>query len=157
MRPRSRSFTVVAAAILAILLAREAAAVLSILLTANSALGFGQIVATTAPGTVTVTPAGLRSASGGVLLGSGFGVSPASFTATADPNASYGITLPAAATLSGGGSSMTVDAFTSSLGGLGTLGGGGTQTVSVGATLHVGAGQRPAAYSGTYDVIVAYN
>jgi hypothetical protein len=157
MRTRSRFFTMAAAAFLAILLAREAAAVIGILLTANSALGFGQIVATTAPGTVTVTPAGLRSASGGVLLGSGFGVSPAAFTATGQPNASYSVTLPIAATLSGGGSSMTVDTFTSSLGGLGTLGGSGTQTVSVGATLHVGAGQRPAAYAGTYDVTVAYN
>jgi hypothetical protein len=162
MSARLRLFAAAAAALLAVLLARGAAAavaaaVAGIVLTANSGLGFGQIVATPSPGTVTVTPAGLRSATGGVLLGSGLGVTAASFTATGDPNASFSLLLPTAATLCGGGGSMRVDTFTSSPGGSGVLGPGGTQAVSVGATLHVGAGQRPAAYLGTYDVIVAYN
>jgi hypothetical protein len=130
---------------------------ISILLTADASLSFGQIVATTSPGAVTVTPAGLRSSSGGVTLGNGRGFSPASFTVAGDANAGYGVTLPSTATLSGGGSTMTVDTFASTPSSAGNLGAGGTQTLSVGATLHVGAVQLPASYSGTYAVTVAYN
>jgi hypothetical protein len=133
------------------------ATLIGILLTANAGLSFGQIVATTSPGAVTVTPAGLRSASGGVTLGNGRGFSPASFTVVGDANAGYGITLPSTATLSGGGSTMTVDTFVSSPSSSGNLGAGGMQTLSVGATLHVGAAQLPASYTGTYAVTVAYN
>jgi hypothetical protein len=150
-------FLLAAAMALLILLTRGAAALLPILIIANSGIGFGQIAATSTPGTVTVTSAGTRTASGGVALGSGLGVTPASFTVTGDPHASYSITLPAAATLSGGGGSMTVDTFTSSPSSSGNLGLVGLQIFSVGATLHVGASQHAAAYSGTYNVSVAYN
>jgi hypothetical protein len=46
---------------------------------------------------------------------------------------------------------------TSSPSGTGNLGLLGTQTVTLGATLHVGPGQAAAAYSGTYPVTLAYN
>jgi hypothetical protein len=156
MRIKSLFFTAAGTALLVILLA-HAAATLSIALTTNAGLKFGQIVATTSPGTVTVTPAGLRSASGGVALGNSFGVASASFTVMGDPNASYGITLPGAVSLSGGTGSMMVDTFTSSPNGSGTLGAGGTQILSVGATLHVGAGQHSTSYSGLCDVSVDYD
>src|SRR5437762_1531773 len=105
MRTLSRFFTAAGTALLALLLTR-AASTINILLTTNSGLKFGQIVATASPGAVTLTPAGFRSASGGAVLGNGFGVSPASFTVTGDPNTAYGITLPGATSLSGGASSM---------------------------------------------------
>jgi NAD(P)H-hydrate repair Nnr-like enzyme with NAD(P)H-hydrate dehydratase domain len=52
---------------------------------------------------------------------------------------------------------MTVDGILSSPAGGGDLGTAGAQLVSVGATLHVGAGQVSAAYSGSLPVTVAYN
>ncbi len=133
------------------------AAPAGIFLSANSNLSFGQIVATRSPGSVTVTPGGVRSSSGGVVLGRTVGFSPASFTVSGDANANYVITLPASVTFSAGGKSMTVDTFTSNPSGSGTLGAAGTQTLSVGATLHVGSAQQSSAYSGSYAVTVAYD
>jgi hypothetical protein len=141
-------------AFLALLLPRAAAA-LALVLTPNSSLSFGQIIATGSPGIVTVTPEGMRSASDGAALASSLGVAAASFTVTGDPDASYGITLPPSATLSGRSSSMTIDHFSISSG-AGNLG-AGMQVFSVGAELHVGASQLSAAYSGTYEISVAYN
>lgn len=120
-------------------------------------LGFGKIVATGATGAVTVTPDGSRSASGGAALGGPFGTSAAGFTAGGLANASYSITLPLSALLTSGLQTMTVDTFTSSPSGSGNLGPGGSQTVKVGATLHVGASQGQGAYSGTFVVIISYN
>lgn len=156
MNLKSCLLTASATAFLAILLGAPAAPV-GIFLSTNSELSFGQIVATPSPGAVTVTPGGSRSSSGGVVLGSSAGFSPASFTVSGDANANYVITLPVSTTFSAGGSSMTVDTFTSSPSGSGILGAGGTQILSVGATLHVGATQHSASYSGSYAVTVAYN
>jgi hypothetical protein len=144
-------------ALATLLLAQRAGALSPIDLTANANLGFGQIVATPAAGSVTVSPAGGRSASGGVVLGNAFGVSAASLTAAGDANASYSLTLPTSAVLNAGADSMTADGFTSTPSGSGNLGAGGTQAIALGATLHVGAHQHPAAYSGTYIVTIAYN
>jgi Domain of unknown function (DUF4402) len=152
-----RARTLAAAALVAGILPPAVAALASLSLTGDSGLGFGQVVATATPGTVTVTPAGTRSASGGVALGNGLGVSAASFEVTGEPNTSYSITLPSAVTLSAGASSMTADNFTSSTGGSGLLGPGGTQSFSVGADLHVGASQPAASYTGTYAVSIVYN
>lgn len=157
MKARAGSPLVALLLLLAILLARRAAAVVGINLTANSNLGFGQAVATVTPGAVTVSPEGVRTVSGGVVLGNGFGASAASFTVTGEPNVNYSITLPSSGVLTGAGSSMSVDEFTSSPDGSGNLGPGGTQVVTLGATLHVGAPQLSAAYSGTYFVTVSYN
>jgi hypothetical protein len=55
-----------------------------------------------------------------------------------------------------GGTTMTVDNFTSNPSGTGTLA-GGTQTLSVGARLNVGAGQVAGDYTGEFSVTVAYN
>ncbi len=153
----SRSRLAAAAMILLAMLPTRGAAVIAIDVTTQSNLGFGQIVATTTSGAVTVSPAGGRTRSGGVVLGNGFGVSAASFAVTGEPNTGYSITLPSPCTLSGGGSSMTADGFTSSPSGAGNLGPSGTQSVSMGATLHVGSGQAAAAYAGTYAVTLAYN
>jgi hypothetical protein len=155
----TRPLLAAATALVAVLLTRRAGAQVAIGLTANSSLGFGRIVATATAGTVTVSPLGGRSSSGGVVLGSGFGKGAAAFTVSGQANAGYSIMLPSSCTLSGGGSSMTVDTFLSNpLNGQNVdVGPGGTASLTVGATLHVGASQRAATYSGTYAVTVAYD
>jgi hypothetical protein len=125
--------------------------------TGLSNLGFGQIVTTASAGTVTISSGGGRSASGGVVLGSSFGVGASSFAVTGDANASYSITLPSSCTPQAGGATMMADLFTSAPNGSGNLGPSGTQTVSLGATLHVGSGQAAGAYSAAYFITLAYN
>lgn len=131
--------------------------ILPITLTKNADLGFGQIASGGTSGSVTVTPAGGRSATGGASLGSAAGVGAAQFTVTGDLLATYSITLPGSTTLSSGGNSMTLNAFASSPSGTGNLGLLGQQTLTVGATLQVGANQPSGTYSGTFSVTVAYN
>ncbi len=156
MTPKARHTVVVATALLGLLLARGAGARADLAIVETSSLGFGQIVATSTPGTVEVTPAGNRSPSGGVALGNGFGVSAASFAVGGEPDTSYSISLPQSTSLTGGGDPMTVDGFASNPAGSGNLGPGGSQGVTVGATLHVGPSQSAGSYSGTYPVTVTY-
>ncbi len=131
-----------------------------IAITNSSALAFGNIaVSATNPGTVTVAPDGTRTALNGATLPVVAGtVGAATFTVTGEGTSSYAITLPATAvTLTGGGGgTMTVDTFTSTPSGTGTLA-AGTQTVTVGGTLHVGAAQTPGNYTGSFTVTVNYN
>jgi hypothetical protein len=125
-------------------------------LTPPSTLAFGRAVASSSPGTVVVSPAGDRTSTGGVTLINGGVAGAASFTVTGNANAAYSITF-STATLSGGSASMTIDAFTCSpTSSAWNLGASGSQIVYVGATLHVGASQAAAAYSGSYAVTVAY-
>lgn len=111
-------------------------------------------------GTVVLTPAGVRTVTGGVTLPSVTGtVTAASFTVTGSGTSTYSITLPGAATtLSSGINTMTCNTFTSTPTPTGALT-GGTQTLTVGATLNVAAAQAPGTYlSGTpFDVTVNYN
>lgn len=121
-------------------------------------LRFGNLAGSAALGTVVMTPASGRSATGGVTL-SGVNVGgAASFTVSGDPLATYSITLPgAAATIISGANNMTVDTWTSTPTPTGALAAGGSQTLLVGGTLHVAASQASGSYTGTFDVIVAYN
>ena len=113
----------------------------------------------TSAGTVVLTPAGVRSSTGGILLGSLLPTSAASFTATGALNAIYSIALPASATLtsSNGKATLTVTPFACSAGPLGQLNATGTQQLSVGGTLLVPAAQASGDYSGTFALTVAYN
>ncbi len=120
-------------------------------------LDFGDVVAGATLGTVVITPAGARSATGGVTLGNTGATTAAGFTVTGDPNATYAITLPSSCVISYNSDNMTIDTFTSTPSGTGTLSGGGSQTLAVGATLHVAATQANGVYSGSFDVTVAYN
>jgi len=156
MTIRFPSLAAMTMALLALAPTPRAAAVIALEATTQSNLAFGQIVATSSAGAVTVWPNGSRTASGGVVLGNAFGVSAASFAVTGEPNSSYGITLPSPCTLSAAGASMTADVFTSNPSGSGSLGPSGTQTVTMGATLRVGSRQVSAGYSGSYAVTLAY-
>ncbi len=124
-------------------------------------MNFGNIaVSSSAGGTVVLAPAGTRTTTGSVTLPATAG-SPAaaSFTVTGQGNYTYSITLPSTATLTDGAShTMTVGTFTSNPSSTGTLS-SGTQTVSVGATLTVGAAQTPGTYttSTPFTVTVNYN
>ena len=125
-------------------------------------LNFGNIVAGTDAGTVTVTasttPA--RSSTRGVILpiATPGTFNAARFTVSGLADATYTITLPASATIThtDGATTMTVDEFTSDPDEAGVLT-GGTQDLSVGARLNVGAGQVAGDYTGEFSVTVAYN
>jgi len=125
----------------------------------TTSLSFGAFVAGSG-GTVVVNANGSRSKAGGVLLVSqGASAAAAQFTVSGSADASYSITLADddTVTLSDGNShTMAVNGFVSSPSGSGTLSGGGTQLLSVGATLSVGNGQSPGSYSGSFSVTVEY-
>ena len=117
-------------------------------------MDFGTMSTTGTAGTVTVTPAGVRTSVNVDLFG---GVpSAASFDVTGDPGANYSITFPSSATLTSGGDTMTVDTFKHDAGVTPTLV-GGSDTFNVGATLNVGATEADGTYSGTFDVTANYN
>jgi len=111
-------------------------------------------------GTVVMTPAGVRSATGGVTLPATVGtVSAASFTVNGQGVYTYAITLPAGATtLTSGANTMTANTWTSTPSATGVLT-AGTQTLTVGATLNVAAAQPAGVYvSGVpFTVTVVYN
>jgi hypothetical protein len=123
-------------------------------------LNFGNIVAGTGIGTVIVDTEGDRTKTGDVILPTATPgtVNAAKFTVTGLQDATYAITLPGSIDISASeeGPTMEVNNFTSNPDGAGTLT-GGTQTLSVGATLKVGAGQAAGNYTGTFNVTVAYN
>lgn len=119
-------------------------------------LDFGTMIAPTEAATVTIESSGSRSSSkSGILVGTNEGAAGI-FEITGTPDQSVTVTLPDSATLNGSESGeMTVKTFTSSKGTAFTLD-GGTVTMNVGATLHVGASQPEGEYTGTYDVTVSY-
>ncbi len=129
-------------------------------------LNFGTIVvpSSTTGGTVMVSTDGTTEVTGtDITLAKSLGDPPttASFTVTGEPNGTYSITLPTEATITKkeGSETMTVSNFTSypSVSDGGTLRADGTHLLKVGATLTVDANQATGEYTGTFDVIVAYN
>ncbi|NLK54724.1 MAG: DUF4402 domain-containing protein [Bacteroidales bacterium] len=136
-------------------------------LTNDILLDFGAVIAGGA-GTVIIAPDDTRSETGGVTLHLSDVGSAASFTVAGEPGFTYSVTLPGGATTisDGAGATMTVDSWTNSPTGLGCQldGTTGTQTLTVGATLTVAAGQTPGVYSssnsggsGDFTVTVNYN
>jgi hypothetical protein len=127
--------------------------------TAN--MNFGNVAVSAVAGTVVMTPAGVRSVTGGCTLPVITGtVAAAAFNVTGAASYTYAITLPAAATtITSGGNTMTVDTWTSTPSGTGTLSAGGSQALTVGATLNVAGSQAAGTYvSGTpFTVTVNYN
>lgn len=130
-------------------------------ITKNVDLNFGALSVTATAGTLVLAPAGTTSVTGGVSTQGG-ALAAASFAVAGDASATYSITLPGSITLSDGGApaeTMTVGTFTSSPSGTGTLDASGAQTLTVGATLSVGASQAAGTYTNTtdLDVTVGYN
>lgn len=135
----------------------SATIVTAISLSKTSDLDFGHVVASGSAGTVVMSAAGSRSATGGASLGNAGSAAAAAFTVSGQASATYAITLPSSATITSGGNNMTVNTFTSSPSSTGTLSAGGSQTLSVGATLQVGSSQATGSYTGSFNVTVAYN
>ena len=129
-------------------------------LTKVTDLSFGNIAVNNTIGTVVLAPAGTRSRTGGVTLPVITGtVTAATFSVGGEGTSTYAITLPTTDhEIKSGSNTMTVNAFTSTPSGTGTLT-AGAQTIQIGATLNVGASQATGTYTSTvpFDVTVNYN
>jgi hypothetical protein len=124
-------------------------------------MNFGNVsVQAASGGTVILSVLGVRTRTGGVTLPATTGViTPATFTVGGEANYTYSITLPLVPhIISNKTNTMTVTSFISSPSGTGTLT-AGTQTLTVGATLNIAAGQANGIYTSTtgFDVTVNYN
>ena len=123
-------------------------------------MNFGSIAVSANPGTVVLSTAAVRTASGGVTLPAVTGsVTTAKFTVTGLGSSTYSISLPASYIISDGAShNMTVNNFVSDPSGTGALT-GGTQTINVGATLNVLGSQTAGTYTNAsgFNVTVNYN
>lgn len=143
---------------------------ITIVSTAN--LDFGTIVPnSTGNGAISVlvdTASTTPPTLGGVVDGAWLGgtISSAAFDVTGRPNATYAITVPAAAvTITGTNpaNTMTVGSFTESTAGaggtllVGATPGLGEHNFTVGATLSVPEAQADDTYAGNFSVTVAYN
>lgn len=126
------------------------------LVTATRNLALGRFVATTG-GTITITPDGVRSSSGGIILLAGGSATSASFSLAESGTGTAltwtSITLPASATLDSAGASMTLTGFTSNPDRNVSA---GAQMLSVGATLVVSPNQPAGNYTGSFAVSVNY-
>jgi Domain of unknown function (DUF4402) len=121
----------------------------------NADMGFGSLGTSASPGTAVLNATtGVVTVTGGVVNLGGTQTA-ASFTVSVPPpgNPSYTIVLPTSVTLTGpGAATMSVDTFTSNP--ACCAGFGRSQTVTVGATLHVAANQAGGDYSGTALFVV---
>src|ERR1700744_6017200 len=110
-------------------------------------MNFGNVaVSATTAGTVILSTGGTRTTggAGGVTLPAVAGtVAAATFTVSGLASYTYAITLTSSAVITDGSThQMTVNGFTSNPSSTGTLGAStGTQTLQLGATLNVTAGQ----------------
>jgi hypothetical protein len=126
-------------------------------------LSFGNItVSSTQGGTVVITPTGARSATGGAKLPAVNGTfAAAEFTVNGQGDFAYAITLPTTdITLTGTGAAtntMTLGTFISTPSGSAGKLTSGSQALSVGGTLAVGAAQAADTYANTTDLIVTVN
>ncbi len=120
-------------------------------------MNFGNVAVNASAGTVILAPASTRTVSGGCTLPTPIGtVSAASFTVTGLAASTYSITLPVGATTITAVTNMTVDTWTSTPTPTGTLT-AGTSTLTIGATLHVGASQAAGTYVSAIPFIVTVN
>lgn len=118
-------------------------------------LDFGIVGATDVIGTVTVTSAGSKTVSAGILDLGGVAVA-ATFDIQGERNTVFTITLPASATITVGGSTAQLTQFESTPSLTGTLNAKGQATVTVGATLNLTPSLAEGAYTGVFDIIVSY-
>ena len=148
-------------------LAMEAVIVAAVTINcATSDLDFGNIAASTAGGanTVVMSPAGVRSIAGagnGILIAGGT-PSNGTCSVTGATGATIGVSLPATATVTNGGNTMTVGSFL--LDTIGTDGASpqtftataGPDLVHIGGDLVVSQGQAAGTYTGNLVVTADY-
>lgn len=128
----------------------------------NNQMSFGKFSPEIAGGQIVLTPEGARLVEGSVILGGGI-AQPGKFIITGQPDATYSIQLPTGPALLANSSNntMIVDNWVSNPpagNGTGILA-GGSETVSIGATLTIGSlDDNPVGiYTGTYSLTFAYN
>ena len=124
----------------------------------NDGLAFGNIIASTTEGTVTVDFADARTQTGGATFPTVPGtIRSAEFKVTGLAEAAFSITLPSDGdvVLTGAGDDMELSGFAHNSDE--ELDGDGENIFKVGATLTVNASQAAGTYSGEFDVIVSYN
>ena len=163
----SIAFSTTASAQVTGLAPTSATIVTPIAISNTTEMNFGNFATTTAIGTIVLTPAGGRTKTGGVTLPATVGtVAAAKFKVDGQADYTYAVTMPTedlTLTIGVTANKMTVKTFTSTtLNNSGTLAGVltlGTDTVSVGATLNVGASQVAGLYENKtgFTVIVNYN
>ena len=136
----------------------DAYIVTTIRVVAQNGIVFGDIGASSIPGTVTINVDGSRTSTGGATINSNTTGTPATFEVSGDPNALYNITLPTSVVItSSSGDSMTVENFFSAPSNNGQLDISGRQNFNVGATMIVDSFQPFGAYQGTMTTTVEYN
>jgi len=139
----------------------SATAIVPLAISETVPMDFGTVAGGPAGGTIILNTSGGRSTTAdGQILVSGPGTA-ASFQILGQGGQAYTISYSAGILDDGAsGIAMTVDTFTDTS--LGSLPAGGTETINVGATLHINSNQAPGTYStatgGTpYSVTVNYN
>lgn len=130
----------------------SAAIVQAIVVTENTQMNFGFVIPPAGAANVVLTPANVISGAGFTFLG---GNVAGRFTATGTAGQPAVITFSSGDTLTGPGTAMALDTYTTDAGGSPVFT-AGSLTFNVGATLHVGASQTAGSYSGTYTVTVNY-
>ncbi len=131
-----------------------------IVLNAARGMDFGRFVAGSG-GTVILSPTGVRSRTGGVILLNSPAVGQAAFnvgkSSNGGGNKAVIISVPpnGSVRLNSGANSMALNTFVSNPGALVSVPNGGT-TVSVGATLSVAPNQPPGNYSGSFPMTVNF-
>jgi hypothetical protein len=126
----------------------------------TSPLDFGTFAPGATPGTVVMSAAGSRSATGGVTLVTTSEGSSSTVSLTGTPSTSYSVSLPSSVLLTAntGNATMTLGTFTTTLTGLqGTLSSAGLGSFGIGGTLAVSGSQAIATYTGTFTVTLSYN
>lgn len=123
-----------------------------------SSLVFGEISSGAEAGTLALSPAGVRTTTGGVTVNSAVAGTPAAFDVQGDPNATYSISFPAAVIMTNGSpNSMVIEKFISSPETTGVLDTSGQQTLFVGGTLNVNSNQAFGTYTGELTITLDYN
>lgn len=122
--------------------------------TEQTPMNFATIQTPSAGGTVTISSAGVVSTS---ATGFTFSGTPAAgnFSITGDASTPVTVTFTNG-TLTGPGTSMSLQNFTTTPASSITIGSGGTLSLSVGADLVVGANQTAGTYNGSYQITVSY-
>ncbi|MCB2082951.1 MAG: DUF4402 domain-containing protein [Sphingomonadaceae bacterium] len=127
-------------------------------------LRFGRIVRPTTGGTLTISPAGAVTETGGVTGQSSTpqatnGRGPGAFAVFGDANRYFLIFMPNSTTISNGTANMQVNQFQTNPGAFGPfhrLNNAGYAPLLVGARLNVNANQAVGQYTGNFNVTVLY-
>ena len=136
----------------------EANIVSTINLVAQNGIVFGDIAASSIPGTVTIDTSGARTVTGGATVNTSTFGTPAKYEVSGDPNAYFIITLPTSVVItSGAGDNMTIVNFTSIPATNGRIDASGKQNLNVGATMKVGSFQPFGSYRGIMATTIEYN